>query len=234
MGVEGLYRAHPWHGVPVWFEEEVVVNCYVEITPTDTVKYEVDKESGLLKIDRPQKYSTFCPALYGFIPQTYSGRHSADHCQQKVAQNMRVVGDGDPLDICVITEKVVTTGNILVRAVPIGGFRMLDGDEADDKIIAVLRDDLAYGRFKDVSECPANLVDRLLHYFITYKGAPGLPVSERVQIVATYGHEEAYEVIKNGCMDYEEEYGDYLALYKEASALHKKRQKSGNANLKDQ
>lgn len=67
------YRSHPWHGVSAGPDTPSIVTCYVEIVPTDTVKFELDKESGILKVDRPQKYSNHCPTLYGFIPQTYCG-----------------------------------------------------------------------------------------------------------------------------------------------------------------
>ena len=72
------YKSHPWHGVDIGKESPQVITSYIEMVPTDTVKYEVDKESGYLKIDRPQKYSNVVPALYGFIPQTYSGQKVAD------------------------------------------------------------------------------------------------------------------------------------------------------------
>ena len=65
-----LFQAHPWHGVPIGPDAPHVVTAYIEIVPTDTVKYEIDKLTGLLKVDRPQKYSNFCPSLYGFVPQT--------------------------------------------------------------------------------------------------------------------------------------------------------------------
>ena len=86
-----------------------------------------------------------------------------------------IVGDGDPMDICVLTEKSIGHGDLLVQAIPIGGLRMIDGNEADDKIIAVMRDDALYGQLTDIAQCPPSVIERLRHYFLTYKHAPGSP-----------------------------------------------------------
>src|SRR5438552_2654211 len=67
---KNVFKSHPWHGVPIGPEAPAVVTAYIEIVPTDTVKYEMDKQSGYLKVDRPQKFSNICPTLYGLIPQT--------------------------------------------------------------------------------------------------------------------------------------------------------------------
>ncbi len=139
-----LYRAHPWHGVHIGHDAPEVVTSYIEIVPTDAVKYEIDKISGYLKVDRPQKFSNVSPTLYGFIPQTYCADRCAELCSTRVDRK-DIVGDGDPLDICVITEKPISHGDILVPAIPIGGLRMIDGNEADDKIIAVMQNDAVYG-----------------------------------------------------------------------------------------
>jgi inorganic pyrophosphatase len=196
------FKAHPWHGVSVGNESPHKVTAYIEIIPTDVVKYEIDKESGYLRIDRPQKYSNYCPALYGFIPQTYCGKHVGLNCSEKTG---RVVsfGDRDPIDICVLTEKAIQHGDILVKAIPIGGFRLIDKDEADDKIIAVLDQDGVYGRFRDIEECPKSLIDSLRHYFLTYKEIPG-EASGKIEIAETYGAKVAQEVIKLSQLDYEE------------------------------
>jgi len=193
------YKSHPWHGVEVGSNAPKVVTCFIEMVPTDTVKYEVDKTSGYLRIDRPQKYSNIVPALYGFIPQTYSGQRVADFSIQKT-DNQKIKGDGDPIDICILTEKEITHGDILVEARPIGGFRMIDGNEADDKIIAVLYNDAVYGDYKDVKDCPPAVINRLKHYFLTYKDLPGNP--RDCEITHTYGIREAHDVIKRSMEDY--------------------------------
>ena len=157
-------RSHPWHGVDIGDDAPKLVTAYIEMVPTDTVKYEVDKVSGYLRIDRPQKYSNVVPALYGFLPQTYCGKKVGEFCSQKTGRK-GIMGDGDPIDICVLTEKSIAHGDLLVNAIPIGGFRMIDGNQADDKIIAVLRNDTMYGHFKDISEVPEIVIQRLEHYF---------------------------------------------------------------------
>lgn len=199
-----LYRSHPWHDLSLGDDAPKVVNCYIEIVPTDTVKYELDKATGILKIDRPQKYSSLCPTLYGLLPQTYSGKLTAQHCAKKTGRK-KVVGDDDPLDVCVLTENVLPRGDVILSAVPIGGFRLLDGEEADDKIIAVLVGDFIYGHLKDISECPAQSIERLRHYFLTYKDTPERGES-KVQIDEIYGHIEARKVIDLGHQDYKNKF----------------------------
>ncbi len=196
-----LHKSHPWHGIDIGENSPDTVTAFVEIVPTDTVKYEIDKESGYLKIDRPQKYSNQCPTLYGFIPQTYCDKNIAEYCAAKTNQT-DIVGDGDPLDICILTEKFITHGNIIVQAIPIGGLRMIDDREADDKIIAVLKNDAVYGSIKDVSELPQKLIDRLRHYFLTYKQGPD-EKNVAVEITEVYSADEAKEIILASQKDYE-------------------------------
>ena len=201
-----LFKAHPWHGVSIGADAPRELTVYVEIVPTDTVKYELDKSSGILKIDRPQQFSNVCPAPYGLVPQTYCGRQTA-LLFEKRAGRTGIKGDGDPLDICVLTEKTLSHSDILVRAVPIGGLSMVDKEEADDKIIAVMKDDVAYGGWRDVSDCPRAVIDRLQHYFLTYKNAPGSTAS-KTEITEVYGRDEAYNVIRASQQDYAELFGD--------------------------
>ena len=193
------YKSHPWHGVFIGKDAPQELTAFIEVVSTDTVKYEIDKDSGYLRIDRPQKYSNVVPALYGFIPQTFCGDSVGEYCAKKTGKK-GIVGDGDPIDICVLTEKAIAHGDLLVNARPIGGFRMIDGNEADDKIIAVLRNDTVYGHFKDISEVPEIIIQRLEHYFLTYKDMPGEP--KDTEIAGSYGAEEAYEVIKSSMTDY--------------------------------
>lgn len=203
------YKSHPWHGVHIGSRAPEDVVAFIEMVSTDTVKYEIDKESGYLKLDRPQKYSSLLPALYGFIPQTFCGNRIGDFCSLKT-NRPGIIGDGDPIDICVLTEKTIAHGDILVEARPIGGFRMIDGKEADDKIIAVLRNDVVYSNYKDVSELPEIVVKRLKHYFLTYKDLPGTAMV--AEIPDTYGAEEAREVIRLAMEDYSERFDNLGAL----------------------
>lgn len=193
------FKAHPWHGISPGDQAPEVVTTFIEIVPGDTVKYEIDKASGWLKVDRPQKFSNVVPALYGFIPQTYCGDEIAVFAAEKSGKVVRR-GDGDPLDICVLSERSIANGGVLLRSRPIGGFRLIDKEEADDKIIAVLENDDVYN-YNDISECPPALIERLRHYFLTYKNMPG--DNARVcEITHTYNREEAYEVIRRSRADY--------------------------------
>jgi inorganic pyrophosphatase len=199
-----LLRSHPWHGIPIGEEAPLLVNTYIETVPTDTVKYEMDKKSGFLKVDRPQKYSSVCPTLYGFIPQTYCSDRIAEYCLQHTGRKT-IVGDDDPLDICVLTEKTISHGDIIIRAIPIGGFRMIDRGQADDKIIAVMQGDGLYGGWRDIEDCPDAFIDRLKHYFLTYKELPNStdPICE---ITHVYNKKEAIEVIRRSREDYKEKF----------------------------
>lgn len=192
------YKSHPWHGVHIGENAPEIVTSFIEVVSTDTVKYEIDKDSGYLMLDRPQKYSNVVPAIYGFIPQTFCGDRVGEICKEKTGHDVK--GDGDPIDIVVLTEKTIAHGDILVRARPIGGFRMIDGDEADDKIVAVLRNDVVYSDYEDITDCPEIVIERLKHYFLTYKDMPG---SDRKSIIkGTYGKDEAIKVIKASMADY--------------------------------
>jgi len=193
------FKAHPWHGIPIGESAPQIVTAFIEIVPSDTVKYEIDKETGYLKVDRPQKFSNIIPALYGFIPRTYCGEEIANFAALKTNRD-KMKGDGDPLDICVLTERNITHGDIILQAIPIGGFRMIDKNEADDKIIAVLKDDVVYENWKDISDCPEAIIKRLKHYFLTYKTMPG--EEHKTEITHVYGREEAYEVINKSIIDY--------------------------------
>jgi inorganic pyrophosphatase len=199
------YKSHPWHGVDIGKNAPNIVTSFIEMVPTDTVKFEVDKISGYLRIDRPQKYSNVVPALYGFLPQTYSGSKVAELSRMKT--NMEgIKGDGDPIDICILTEKEIVHGDILVEAKPIGGFRMIDGNEADDKIIAVLNQDAVYGEYKDIADCPTLVIDRLMHYFLTYKDMPGN--KRKCEITHVYGIEEAHDLIRRSMEDYADKFAN--------------------------
>ena len=205
-GIRLLLKAHPWHGVEIGENSPNVVNTYIEIVPTDTVKYEIDKKSGYLKVDRPQKYSNVSPTLYGFIPQTLCGYKVAELCMQRTGRD-GIKGDGDPMDICVLTEKSITHSDILLKSVPIGGLRMIDGNESDDKIIAVMENDGLFGHWKDISDAPESLSERLKHYFLTYKDVPGAS-PRQVEITQVFGREEAHELIKRSHEDYIESFGN--------------------------
>lgn len=193
------WRPHPWHGLEVLAGEKGIVNAYIEMTPFDAVKYEVDKTTGYLRVDRPQLTSSMTPTLYGFIPQTYcSARvHALSPASEK--------GDGDPLDICVITERPINRGEVILKARIIGGMQMVDNGEADDKIIAVLDNDQFWKDAHDIKDVSHALLERLRHYFETYKLVPGQPSD--VIIPEIYGRDHALKVLEASMEDYTEEYG---------------------------
>lgn len=200
-----LFKPHPWHGISIGKDAPEILTVFIEIVQTDTVKYEIDKVTGYLKVDRPQRYSNIIPSMYGLIPQTYCGRKTADYCMEKTGKK-GIKGDSDPLDICVLTEKTISHGDLILEAIPIGGFRMLDGNEADDKIIAVLKDDAIYGKFADIDKVPETVIDRLQHYFLTYKEIPG-SATPKCEITHIYNKAEAHEVIRRAQEDYLNRFG---------------------------
>ena len=178
----------------------------MELTPTDGVKYEIDKVSGYLKVDRPQRFSNFCPTLYGFVPRTYCGERVAKHVIPGGPSVDR--GDNDPLDICVLTDRPVSRGEILLEARPVGGLRMVERAEADDKIIAVLIGDPTYGDIEDVSQIPRAVIDRLRHYFLTYKTIPG-ESSTTISVDPVYNASEARAILNAARADYSAKFADF-------------------------
>ncbi|MEX1190895.1 MAG: inorganic pyrophosphatase [Brumimicrobium sp.] len=199
------FVAHPWHGINIGEKQPEIINAFIEIIPSDAIKYEVDKDSGYILVDRPQKFSNHMPCMYGFVPQTYCDKSVAEYCASKTGKK-DIVGDGDPLDICVISEREVNRGNIIAETIPVGGFRMIDGGEADDKIIAILKGDQAYGNIKSIDDLPKMVIDRVKHFFLTYKDLEGN--SKNVEITHVYGPDEAKEVIKRSYQDYKDNFGN--------------------------
>lgn len=193
------FRPHPWHGLDPGPEPPRRITAWIEITPFDSVKYEVDKPSGYLRVDRPQRTSALPPTLYGFVPQTL--------CDARVAELMpdAIRGDGDPLDVCVLSERAIARAEVLLTARVIGGIPMLDGDEADDKIIAVLEGDAVWGAARELGDLPTVWIERLRHYFTSYKSLP--EEETRVRVGSAYGREHAERVVEAAIADYQRELG---------------------------
>lgn len=192
------FRPHPWHGLEVGRNPPEAINAYIEITPFDTMKYEVDKVSGYVRVDRPQRSSAQHPALYGFVPRTYCGERV---CALAPAARR---GDGDPLDICVLSERSISRAEIIVPCRVIGGLQMIDRSEADDKLIGVLDGDYMWGEARDISDVPAVLIERLQHYFLTYKLVPGQRA--QAKITSIYGRSHAFKVVRAAMADYDEKF----------------------------
>jgi len=192
------FRPHPWHGLSAGPAPPERVHAFVEITPFDLVKYEVDKASGYLRVDRPQRSSSTPPTIYGFVPRTLCGRRVA-----ALAGAER--GDGDPVDVCVLSERPIARAEIILDVHVVGGLLMIDRGEADDKIVAVLRDDAIWAQARDLADLPPTLVERLQHYFATYKLRPGEP--SRTEIRAVYGRDRALDVVRASLADYADQWG---------------------------
>lgn len=193
------WRPHPWHGLEVGPNPPEVVHAYIEITPFDLIKYEIDKRTGYMLVDRPQRTSSQPPTLYGFIPRTYCGRR-VQRLSPDAAQ-----GDGDPLDICVISERPLNRAEVILNARIVGGIQAIDGGEADDKIIAILENDKFWAETTEVSQLPEVLVNRLQHYFSTYKMIPG--GEPQMVIKKVFDRDYALKVVTAAMEDYEETFG---------------------------
>ncbi len=193
------WRPHPWHGLEVGPNPPHVVHAYIEITPFDSIKYEIDKETGYMLVDRPQRTSSQPPTLYGFIPRTYCD-HRVNDLSPKAER-----GDGDPLDICVISERPMNRSEVILSARVVGVLQAIDGGEADDKIIAILENDPFWRDVESVTELPRVLVNRLEHYFSTYKMVPGGESQMSIEQIMDLDH--ALKVVRAAMEDYDETYG---------------------------
>lgn len=188
------WKPHPWHGLSVGPAPPETVNAYIEITPYDLIKYEVDKQTGCLTIDRPQRTSSLPPTLYGFIPQTYCGPRVAALSEHATR------GDEDPLDICVITERPIGRSEVLATACVVGVLRGVDKNKADDKIIAILDSDPLWQDVRELEQLPPAIIKRLHHYFNTYKHMPG--EVNQMSVMAEEGRESAFQIIQAAMQDY--------------------------------
>lgn len=195
------WRPHPWHGLEAGVEPPKIVNAFIELTPFDTIKYEVDKKTGYMRVDRPQRSSSLPPCLYGFIPRTYCGDQVGKLSKEEVK------GDRDPLDICVLSERPIDRNEVILSARVIGGLHMVDQGEADDKIISVLDNDTYYTDVQSVNDLPPVLLERLRHYFGTYKLIPGKDQND-VFVEGIFDAEHAFKVIEASMADYEDMFGE--------------------------
>lgn len=170
---------NPWHNVEIGEKCPSFVNGIIEIPKASRAKYELDKKSGLLKLDRVLYSSIYYPANYGFIPQTF--------CD-----------DGDPLDILVFSQ-IELEPLCIVEAQVVGVMQMIDNGEADDKIIAVAAQDMSINHVSDISELPAHFINELRHFFEEYK-----TLENKTVIVEEFQHKErAEEIIKQSILDYQ-------------------------------
>ena len=171
---------NPWHKVSVGENAPELVNGIIEIPKNTRAKYELDKESGLLMMDRVLFSSMYYPANYGFIPQTY--------CDDK-----------DPLDILVLSQ-ITIVPMCLVEARVIGVMRMIDGGEMDDKIIAVAANDMSVNHITDISELPEHFLKEMKNFFEDYKKLE----NKTVEVDDFQNAEVAKEVVAKSIEDYKE------------------------------
>lgn len=195
------FRPHPWHGLPPGADPPHLVDAYIEITPFDAVKYEVDKATGYLRVDRPQGSSALPPTLYGFVPQTFCGKRVAE------LTPLTAAGDEDPLDICVLSQQRIDRAEIIVPARVVGGVQLLDNGEVDDKIIAVLASDSVFDYATELRHLPEAVVNRIVHYFGTYKMQMTGEKANAIDVIGTYESDHAREVVTAALADYQDSFG---------------------------
>ncbi|MGF1533982.1 MAG: inorganic diphosphatase [Bernardetiaceae bacterium] len=169
---------NPWHRIPVGKKAPEIVQSVIEIPKGSRAKYELDKDTGLLRLDRVLYSAMYYPANYGFIPRTF--------CD-----------DGDPLDILVISMIDVVPLCIL-NAKVVGVMRMLDGGEADDKIIAVAQDDISINHIERIEDFPEHLLKETLNFFEDYKKLE----NKTVKVEEFESREVALEIVKKALEDY--------------------------------
>lgn len=177
-----MHNFNPWHHVSPSFSKDIV-NGIIEIPKGNRAKYELDKESGLLKLDRVLYSSVYYPANYGFIPQTYGE-------------------DKDPLDILILSQ-IEVVPLCIVPARIIGVMRMLDSGEADDKIIAVAAGDPSMNHYNDISELPAHMISETMSFFEDYKKLE----NKSVVVEKFFDKQTAIGILQDAFKLYKEHYG---------------------------
>lgn len=173
---------HPWHGATYGDKAPEIVNALMEIPQGSRTKYEIDKETGLLKLDRVIYSSFHYPVNYGFIPQTLGH-------------------DGDPLDILVLCSQPIQA-LCLVQATVIGNMQMIDSGEKDDKIIAVASKDPSVNHITSIEEMPPHFISQLRNYFEQYK----VLENKQVQIEEFQDKETAFEIINEAILFYKQNF----------------------------
>ncbi|GIV62591.1 MAG: inorganic pyrophosphatase [Rhodothermaceae bacterium] len=176
--------AHPWHDIPIGPEAPELFQAVIEIPQGGKVKYELDKETGLLRVDRVLYSSVIYPANYGFIPRTLGDDH-------------------DPLDVLVLMQEPVAPLSIL-RARPIGLMNMLDQGQNDEKVICVHLDDPAFNGYYHIWELPEHRLRELKRFFLDYK-----KLEEKEVLVQDFlGPDKARSVVAQGMKRYRETFGE--------------------------
>ena len=171
-----------WHDMDPKAITPTDFTAVIEISKGSSCKYELDKFTGLLRLDRVLYTSTHYPANYGFIPRTYAD-------------------DGDPLDVLVLCSEAIQPLT-LVRVFPIGVMRMIDNGALDDKIIAVPFSDPSYNQNRSIDDLPAHIFDEIMHFFTVYKQLE----NKQTAVKELFGPEEAREIIAKCVENYKEKF----------------------------
>lgn len=174
---------NPWHHVSIGDKAPEIVNGIIEIPKNTRAKYELDKESGLLMLDRVLYSSVYYPANYGFIPRTY--------CDDKDPLDILVLSQIDVVPLCIVPAKVL------------GVMRMLDQGEADDKIIAVALNDMSWNHYNDISELPSHFKKEIKNFFEDYKKLE----NKTVKVEDFLDKKVAIEIVNKAIADYKEKFG---------------------------
>lgn len=169
-----------WHDIAPSRITTKSFEAYIEIPNGSKAKYELDKETGILRLDRVLYTSTVYPANYGFIPRTYAD-------------------DGDPLDVLVLCNETIYPA-MLVRCYPIGVIKMIDGGSLDEKIIAIPFDDPTYNNYYDIQELPQHIFQEMMHFFEVYKSLE----HKQTTVKEICHRDEALEIINKCMKKYEE------------------------------
>ncbi len=179
-----MSAVNPWHDVKVGDKKEIpkVINAIIEIPKDSKIKYELDKETGLLKMDRFLYSAVHYPGDYGFVPRT-------------------LWDDNDPLDIIVLTGRPLYPMT-LAKVRVIGVLRMVDSDEKDDKIVAVYDEDPRYQEYQDIKDVPNHIIEELKHFFETYKHLQG----KKCKILEVHGKSHAMKDVERALKMYENKY----------------------------
>lgn len=173
---------NPWHDVEVGEKSPEIINAIIEIPKDSQLKYEFDKKTGLLRLDRFLYSAVHYPGDYGFIPQT-------------------LWEDNDPLDVIILTGRPVYPMT-LAKIRVIGVLRMIDNDEKDDKIIAVYESDPRFKEFQNIKDIPTHTIEELKHFFETYKTLQG----KTCKVLEVLGKEEAFKDVKKAEEMYKKEF----------------------------
>ena len=160
-----------WHDIAPEMISPTDFSAVIEIPDGSNCKYELDKQTGLLRLDRVLYTSTHYPANYGFIPRTYAD-------------------DGDPLDVLVLCSESIHPMT-LVQVYPIGVMRMIDNGALDDKIIAVPFSDPSYNQYRSIDELPAHIFDEIMHFFSVYKQLE----NKQTAVKELFDREEAEKIV---------------------------------------